>query len=100
MFQEGSRGPANISYVLKQDYVRVPSRGECEDPECLAGGCLVQVYLDNYQAVVGGEAVVVGVGRWPRIVIRTAGEAPISWNVRSAWWRANPSGDCPGLYGA
>ena len=61
MFQEGSRGPANISYVLEQDYVRVPSRGECEDPECLAGGCLVQVYLDNYQAMVGGEAVVVGV---------------------------------------
>ena len=52
MFQEGSRGPAYISYVLKQDYVRVPSRGECEDPECLAGGCLVQVDLDNYQALV------------------------------------------------
>ena len=100
MFQEGSRGPAYISYVLEQDYVRVPSRGECEDPECLTGGCLVQVYLDNYQAVVGGEAVVVRVGRWPCIVIWTAWEAPISWDVRSAWWRADSGGVCPGLFGA
>ena len=48
MFQEGGRGPAYVGYVLEQDYVRVPSRGECEDPECLTGGRFVQVYLDDY----------------------------------------------------